>query len=393
MKSKILLVLAVCTFAAAAMVAQPNPTITVNCTLGQSLNATLSKLPRQLPVTVMVKGTCTEYVTINGFDSLTLKGLPGATLQQPGTTPGGGVPVYVLLIEASRSITIAGFAIHSNPSALAAVAIGRNSIDVQLRDLTVDGGSTFGFFMYEESQVSLARVTARDAGFSTLGAYDISDVHIEQSLFENTTTTGSHWGLSVGSGHVTMQSTTIRNMQFGIDINERGDVNIQSFNSYYPVVRPNDVLIDNPEGSNYQGVKISGNSSLSLGDTKLRINNAGQPFGSNTAAVWVFESSTLSDWNGNLIISGSQGQGIFVSNSAHASIAGSTVTGGSHGGLVAVNQSSIWVVQGNAPTLVGGNATDVFCDSTSYITGGAHLAGVPTTNCGNLQPDDTVPLP
>jgi hypothetical protein len=125
---KILLVLALCAYAATAVVAYPSPTIPVNCTLGQSLNATLSKLPKQVPITALGKGTCTEYVTINGFTDLTLVGLPGATLQQPSTTPGGGVPIYVVLIEASRSITIDGFAIHSNPSALGAIAIGRNSI-------------------------------------------------------------------------------------------------------------------------------------------------------------------------------------------------------------------------------------------------------------------------
>jgi hypothetical protein len=44
MKCKILLVFALCAFAVTPAFAQYVPTFTVNCTLGQSLNATLSRL-------------------------------------------------------------------------------------------------------------------------------------------------------------------------------------------------------------------------------------------------------------------------------------------------------------------------------------------------------------
>src|SRR5215467_11347514 len=113
MKRKILLVFALCAFAVTPAFAQFVPTATVNCTGGQSLNTALSKLPKLVPVTVLVQGTCTEYVTINGFTGLTLKGLPGAALQQPSTNPGNGSAIHVLLIQSSRGITIDGFAIHS----------------------------------------------------------------------------------------------------------------------------------------------------------------------------------------------------------------------------------------------------------------------------------------
>lgn len=367
--------------------------IIVNCNAGQSLNSTLSMLNKQVPVTLAVQGTCTEYVTINGFEGLTLRGSLGATLQQPGTNPGNGLAIHVLSIEASRSITIDGFAIHSGPSALAGIGIGRNSIDVQLRNLTLDGAGSFGLIVYESSQVSLARVTARDPGFATLGVFDVSDVHIESCLFESSTGTPWNEGVNVGSGHVTMQSTTIRNMHVGVDIYSHGSVDLQSFNSYYPVSLPNDVVIESPAGTNFQGAKVATNSALNIQDTKLRITNAGQPWGGNTAGVSVSDGSTLSAWGGNLIVSGSQGQGIFVSNNSHASLAGSSITGSGHGGLVAANLSTISVESGNPLTLVGGNKTDVFCDSKSVITGGANLAGVPSVSCVNLLSGDTEPLP
>jgi hypothetical protein len=366
--------------------------VVVNCDQGQSLNSTLSRLEKRSPATVLVKGTCTEFVQVNGFEGLTLKGLPGATLQQPSKDPGNGLVIFVLLIEASRSITIDGFAIHSGASALGDIGIGRNSIDVQLRNLIVDGPSPFGIFVYESSQVSLARVTARDPGFATVGVVDISDVHIESCLFENSTGAPFHEGLNVASGHVTMQTTTIRNMQVGIDISRSGSVDIQSFNSYFPISTPTDVLIESPAGTNFDGVFVGSGSLLNLGDTKLRITNPGQPFGGGTAGVTVSDGGTLSA-GANLVISGSQGQGVFVSNNSHASLAGSSITGSAHGGLVVANLSSVAVTGSNPLTQISGNGTDLFCDSRSLITGGANIANATSVQCGNLLPGDTVPLP
>ena len=365
--------------------------VVVNCDQGQSLNSTLSRLERHSPLSVLVNGTCAEYVQIKGFERLTLKGLPGATLQQPSTDPTNGLLIQVLSIEASRSVTIDGFAIHSRASALDDIGVGQNSIDVRLRNLTVDGPGGFGIFVFEGSQVSLARVTARDPGFATVGAVDVSDVHIESSLFENSTGGSFREGLFVGSGHVTVQTTTIRNMQVGIDIGAHGAVDIQSFSTYFPLSFPTDVVIENPAGTNFDGVSVRDGSELHLGDTKLRITNPGQPFGGTTAGVFVSDAGTLTA-GANLIISGSQGQGVFVSNNSHASLAGSSITGSGHGGLVVANLSSVAV--GTGPfTQISGNGTDLFCDSRSLITGAAGIANATTVQCGNLLPGDTVPLP
>ena len=370
--------------------AMPGPVV-VNCDQGQSLNSTLSRLEKHSPLSVLVNGTCTEYVRINGFEGLTLRGLPGATLQQPSTDPTNGLLIQVLSIEASRSVTIDGFAIHSRASALDDIGVGQNSIDVRLRNLTVDGPGGFGIFVFEGSQVSLARVTARDPGFATVGAVDVSDVHIESSLFENSTGGSFREGLFVGSGHVTVQTTTIRNMQVGIDIGAHGGVDIQSFSTYFPLSSPTDVVIENPAGTNFDGVSVRDGSELHLGDTKLRITNPSQPFGGNTAGVFISDAGSLTA-GANLIISGSQGQGVFVSNNSHASLAGSSITGSGHGGLVVVNLATVAV--GSGPlTQISGNGTDLFCDSRSLITGGANIANATSVQCGNVLPGDTVPLP
>jgi hypothetical protein len=364
----------------------------VNCDQGQSLNRTLAKMKKDTPATVLVKGTCSEYVRIIGFEGLTLKGLQGATLLQPSVDPGDGLAIHVLSIEASRSITIDGFAIHSGASALAGIGIGGNSIDVRLRNLTIDGAGAFGMIVYESSQVSLARVTARDPGYATVGVYDVSDVHVEDCLFEHSTGAFWHAGLDVSSGHVTMQKTTIRNMQVGVNIAGSGSVDIQSFNSYYPLSEPRDVVIESPTGTNFWGVAVGSSSLLNLGDTRLRITNPGQPWGGNTAGVFVSDGGTLNA-GANLTVSGSQGQGVFVSNNSHASMAGSSITGSGHGGLVVVNLSTIAVGTSSTLTGISGNGTDLFCDSNSLITGGANIANAATVQCSNLLPGDYENLP
>jgi hypothetical protein len=188
-----------------------------------------------------------------------------------------------------------------------------------------------------------------------------------------------------------MQTTAIRNMQHGIDISRSGSVDIQSFNSYFPISTPTDVVIESPAGTNFDGVSVGSGSLLNLGDTKLRITNPGQPWGGNTAGVFVSDGGTLSA-GANLVISGSQGQGVFVTNNSHASLAGSSITGSGHG-LVVANLSTVAVAGSNPLTQISGNGTDLFCDSRSLITGGANVANATSVQCGNLLAGDNVPLP
>ncbi|HEY6768914.1 MAG TPA: hypothetical protein VI386_29520 [Candidatus Sulfotelmatobacter sp.] len=83
---------------------------------------------------------------------------------------------------------------------------------------------------------------------------------------------------------------------------------------------------------------------------------------------------------------------VIVTNNSHADLDGSNITGGQQGGLVVVNQSSAAVGSGH-PTVISGNAADIFCDSRSLITGGADIGGATTVQCANLLPGDTVTLP
>ncbi len=386
MKTTRLGILALLLSATVALAQTPSIPVTVDCGNGQSLNRTLAKLNTILPITVFVKGTCTEYVQVSGFDNLTLRGLSGAMLAQPSTV-GGNFLNAVLLIESSRSIIVDGFNIQADPATGTGIGIGHGSTDVRLRNLKVQGGGE-GIIIFEHSQVSLAHVVGLDSGYTPLGVYDSSDVHVEHCSFKNSTGSPWHAGVDLGASHLTIYDTTIRNMQVGINAAAGSSVDVQTFTTYFKAGGPTDVIIESPDGTNFDGVNLSGGSSLNVLGAKLAINQPGQPWGGTTAGILVSDRSVLSSVNGNLVINGSHGQGILVENTSHATLAGASVTGSGHGGLVLGNVSSIDVAAGNSNllTLIGGNAVDLYCDSNSTITGSTNFAGVPTSQCASVLP-------
>ena len=156
--------------------------------------------------------------------------------------------------------------------------------------------------------------------------------------------------------------------------------------------RSADVVIDNPSGLNYNGAVVDSNSTLFISSAKLRILNAGQTWGGSSGGILVAGRSTMNA-SANLIISGSQGQGIYVTGDSQATLDGSSITGNHHGGLVAVNLSSISTVTWDLPVTVSGNATDVFCDSQSVITGGSKIINASSVKCPNLLYGDSVSIP
>lgn len=372
-------------FLMSAAFAQNAPPVSVNCNSGQSLSGTLAKLNKQIPTTVFVQGTCTEFVTVDGFEGLTLKGQSGAVLQQPATNPLSNS--YVLSITGSRGITVSGLTIQSLPTIFSGIGIGKGSNEVLVQNVNVNG--SWGIVIYEESQVWLVRVNVTiSSGYAAIAAYDKSDVHIVGGLLQRPSDGGFYAGVTVGSGHVTVQGLTIRDMQQSINIGQGGSVDLVDF---VPAAAA-DVTIDNPAGTNFNGAIVSGGSSLNVESVRLIINHAGQTYGGTSGAVFVTNGSTL-DAGSNLVVTNSHGQGLIVTNNSHATLAGSSITGSLHGGLVVANLSTIDVQPSGSLTLVGGNAPDLFCDSNSFITGTANLAGVPTANCANQLLGNTVPLP
>ena len=361
----------------------------VNCDRGQTLNATLAKMNKVSPGTVVFTGTCTEYVVVDGFENLTLRGVQGATIQQPNTPPPPH-PAFVLSVKASRGVTLSGFAVHSQPSVLSSIGIGGGSTDTMVRDITTDG--SYGITVYEASQAWIVGATVNLVyGYAAISAWDKSDIHMVDGLLQRPANGAWNVGLYVESGHVTMQGMTIRDMQQGISINSSGSVDVSNFD---PTAKGVDVIIDNPSGTNFNGVLVSDSSSLNLAQpNKLRITNAGQSWGGDTGAVLVTNGSTLSSAGSNLVVSGSQSQGVVVSNNSHAEFSGSSITGSARGGLVVVNLSTATADMNNPLTVISSNGTDLFCDSRSQIAGTLNMANVSVVNCNNLLPSTYQNLP
>ena len=362
------------------------PSPTVDCDAGQSLNRTLAKMDKFSSATVTFKGTCTEYVVIDGFNNLTLNGAQGATIQQPSTNPKNNQ--YVLSITGSRGITASGFAVHSLSNIFSSIGIGGGSNKVVLQGVSTEG--SWGVVVYEASQVWLVNVTVNlTSGYAAISAFDKSDVHIVDGLLQRPANGNFNAGLFVGSGHITMQGMTIRDMQQSINIGTSGSVDLVNFSA---TAKGIDVIIDNPSGNNFNGAIVSDGSSLNLGSAKLRITNAGQPWGGDTGAVFVTNGSTLNA-GANLIVSSAQGQGVVISNNSHAQLSGSSITSVAHGGLVVLNLSTATADSSNPLTVISGNGTDLFCDSRSQIAGAFNIANVVSVNCNNLLPDRYENLP
>ena len=374
---------------AMAEVSTPASNITVDCAKGQSLNQALSKLDKHTPTTVSVNGTCSEYVKVIGFENLTLKALPGATLLQP--SDGGDLFNAVLFIESSRSVMVNGFKVQADFT-VSAIGIGHGSTDIRLRYLNITGGGA-GIIVFENSQVSLAYVNGQAPGWATLGIFDSSDVHLEHSQFVAAPGAGWNMGIALGASHVTMYDTTISNMQVGIGASQGSIVDINDFNTYYPFGGATDVKIVNSAGTSFNGVTVDGGGSLNLNSARLLIDKAGQTWAGTTGAILLSNGATMNGAAGDLVITNSVSQGVVALNNAHATLAGVTISGSAHAGLVAANMSSIDMAFGTQLSTVAGNSVDLFCDSTSWITGTANINGKPTAQCANLLPSETVAFP
>jgi hypothetical protein len=178
-------------------------------------------------------------------------------------------------------------------------------------------------------------------------------------------------------------------MQQSINIGTSGSVDLVNFDSTAAGI---DVFIENPSGTNYNGAIVSDSSSLNISSAKLHISNAGQSYGYDTGAVLVTNGSTLNA-GASLIVTGSQGQGVIVSNGSHAELAGSSITGSVHGGLVVVNSSTAGVDAATPLTAIGANGTDLFCDSKSQIAGVLNISNAKVVQCTNLLSGNYVSLP
>jgi hypothetical protein len=360
--------------------------VTVNCSRGQSLNRALSLLPKNPPVTVNVNGTCEEYVTLSGFDGLTLKTTTGAVLRQPSSVP--TIMTGVLTIAASRRVTLDGLTIETtrNDGSAPALWIHDGTTNLRISRVTVAGAGP-GIYISDLSEVSMAELTVRTGGWAGIGIWH-SKASLEDSLLQNPNEDAYQSGIQVGqNGVLLMHGTTIRRMWEGITVLDGGTVNVQDVSDELPFGGPSAVVIDAPPPIHLWGLSVRNGGRVVL-SAPLRILNPGSWWGGETGGVQLDGASALTGGQ-NLEISNSAGQGIFVRNNSHASLAGSQITGTAHNAVAAVNHSTVDLGDASAdpaaPTVITGSGTnDLYCDGTSLITGGANAPSAARIDCGSL---------
>jgi hypothetical protein len=374
-------------FAARAALADP----VVNCDRGQSLNRALQLLPRDSAPTLTVIGTCTEYVSVSGFDGLSLVSKRGAVIRQPSFTP--SLLTGVLTIAASRGVTIDGLTILTTGGdpAPPAVWVHDGATQVHLRRTSIVGLGP-GILVSDMSEVSMVGLTVRTQGWGAVGIWH-SKASMEDSLLENPTD-GYQNGIHVGQNAVLqIHGTTIRHMWEGITARDGGTVSVQDSYEEVPLGGPSEVVIDGPPPIQLWGLGVRNGGKVTLG-AKLRILNPGSWWGGETGGVELDGTSSLTGGQ-YLEIRDSLGQGVFVRNSSHASLGGAQIAGTAHNAVAAVNQSTVDLGDPNAtptvPTaIVGSGVNDLYCDGTSLITGAANAPGAARIDCSSLL---TVPYP
>lgn len=356
--------------------------VSVNCDRGQSLDQALSLIPRQVPMTVVVTGTCTEYVTVSDLDGLLLKTTSGAVLRQPSYLP--ALMTGVLSISASRSVTVEGLTIETTRGDGPAVWVHDGSSHLRLRGLSVVGTGP-GIYVSDTSEVAMDHVTIRTGGWGAIGVWH-SKVSLEDSLLQNPRDDYQQ-GIQVGQNAVLLiHGTTIRHMWDGMVVQDGGTLVVQDVNDELPYGGPGDVVIDDPPSIHLWGLGLR-NGGRAVLSSKLRILNPGSPWGGDTGGVQLDGTSSLTGGQ-NLEIRDSIGQGIFVKNNSHASLAGAQISGTVHNAIAAVNHSTVDLgdpSSGPTTSITGSGTYDLFCDAASLVTGKDNAPAATKIECANLE--------
>jgi hypothetical protein len=197
--------------AAAATGAVAAQTVNVDCAKGQTISAALAaNSPAKGPLTLLVRGTCTEDVFVDRFSGVTIEGNPLATIRPAhavDVTVGAASPVTLDNVE------IAGGSI--------GIFVGPHTY-LQLQHSKVTGKGA-GVDVSDNSSLDVT-----DSTIATTGAYGIqsglgSTVQILADQGNTTEVTGAQQGVSCG--YSTLELFTAGNGTILIDKNTQVGVN------------------------------------------------------------------------------------------------------------------------------------------------------------------------
>ncbi|MCI0620557.1 MAG: hypothetical protein L0387_02615 [Acidobacteria bacterium] len=342
---------AICVLLLAAGSAYAND-VSLDCDKKKTITAALAGLSKQGPHTITVSGTCNESVVIDGFDTLTLVGTAGASINDP--TPENLEDNDVVDIIQSRNVTVQGFTINGG---VEGVACTQFSV-CYLRELLVQGQSDNGV-IYARSSGFVDNTTIQNTLFAGFQAVNSSNVILGSNLFGTPGTTTIQNNGTEENGGIGVNANQGSNLTlFGVTIQNHahGDGAGANFGAFLRILGANTITGNggNGIGSNSSVVRIQ-----AAGETVSITNNGG-------SGVNLANTSTFQSQGGTLNVTGNTGNGIFVGHLSFVRLrAGRTISGN---GSPDVNCS------------VSTAKTDGVGDSTSPNLGGG------TTNCTEPAP-------
>jgi len=189
----------VLTLCAIPAIAQGNR-FNVNCDRGERINKVLRTIAKTgtAPATINVSGTCSESVSIQNFDRLTLTTRTGATIIGPSSRVSAAITV-----SNSSFITLQGLLIQKGMNGVLCEA---NSV-CNLTGLTVEQ-ATYEGVRFERSEGILEGNVIQNNGYRGLSAVNGSKVLVGRGVIQS----NADAGIGVISGsELNLESATIQN--------------------------------------------------------------------------------------------------------------------------------------------------------------------------------------
>lgn len=382
----------VCLFVLFGMLSAGAADLSVDCDNSESLQAAIDSLAWVPgPNSISVTGTCTENISIDRYDHLTIAAPEGqmATIQ-----PSTGRPMN---ITKSTDVNLYRLTLSGGGRAL---QVGDNS-SVYMENCTIENATGAGIYA-DDSHLTLYRVTSHNNGRYGLNAMGSTVIvwgglHIENNGMGLRLASDSYGFLQ---GYPAEDANVIQNNGWGIvlnyastlwlycqnDILNNGNLGMQVFGGSSAVIA-DDVdeegnwLVNRIEGHTDYGINVMGGSILVAGQNRIRFNGssgiaeaAGIHLSDGGTALLQYDDVTLPGPQ----ITDNYGPGILLEMNASMETYGATISNNGGGGinLMALSAAKFW--EGNNVSGNGGGG--LTCDTTSVAYG--DLSGISPIQCG-----------
>jgi hypothetical protein len=333
--------------------------VEVDCAQGQSITAALERLRahRREPLTpqvIRVSGTCNESVVVEGFDQLTIQGMPGATLTATAT----GDDSAAIRVVGSRNVEIEDLAV-DGAAASAALRIDR-CLDCAVRRTSILGGG-WGIVVIQPGHTSISEIAISGVTMSGVLVTENASARMWDAVIVGTGWFGV-WAAT--NGTITLVGTTVRGFHFGLGAT--GGL-LQS----YPLADFTGDRTIRVEDNTDAGIWAADRGHLQLGgsDTPIVISNNGER--------GVFADDSRVALLGGVEITGHTFSGVEATRNGTVVIKDATIDGNRFGiladrkGLVGV-QGLTTISTSSEDAILALHSSQVSIDDTTMLRYNAH---------------------